>query len=416
MQVNLLTGMLLPQRQGWKNLGMARSDRLMTTPRRHNRTTSDDLFSKLTALLNCKRALAVVVLTLLAPLASGVGTEDLEIRDIILTTGIPSAYARTPSQVLVLNDTGEQWIRLAGEYSAVAVDPISPNRVLLVSSGEVFVSTDRGATRTGVSVPDSINQVEFSRDGTRVYATAATASYQHAHLYRSRNSGVNWTRGADIFSYSMRFPAGAIYVNPWDADRVIVTVGPIASAITGNGGDDWRTLKLGDTYGFAFSPPGTSGIWAATSSGLHLSTDSGLSWTHSVTGHFYKVWIDPNDTSVIYALEGGAALYRSNDGGAQFTRINAPAGIIQVNVLAFDPLVIGRVFMGAMNGIWTSVDAGATWSPYNREIYEPPAPAPAPAPGASGNKSGGGTFSWSMLLALASVGISRRLLIRRRRS
>jgi hypothetical protein len=106
------------------------------------------------------------------------------------------------------------------------------------------------------------------------------------------------------------------------------------------------------------------GKGAPPQSRVARSTDGGRSWTLlSLTGGFVSsLRIDPADTRRIYATLGKDGLYRSDDQGATWERIDAQLPLHYVDALAVAPG--GAVYAGDFTnpGVYRSDDHGATWA------------------------------------------------------
>lgn len=145
----------------------------------------------------------------------------------------------------------------------------------------------------------------------------------------------------------------------------------------------------------------TGTLWLGSASGgLWRSTDDGLSWTPVFdtvgTQTIGTVAVDPNDPQTIWVGTGenvidcesyfGIGLWRSTDGGQTWQpRNGTPLVLDRVSTFAnvsIDPRDSSRIVTGGRirgcgngfaqaGGVWTSDDAGATWTErLSAEVYE----------------------------------------------
>ncbi|MEM7585265.1 MAG: glycosyl hydrolase [Acidobacteriota bacterium] len=191
-------------------------------------------------------------------------------------------------------------------------------------------------------------------------------------------------------------------VNP--EDNSIIYVASAAGGV-------WKTTNRGVTWKPIFDDQGSSSIgcitldpnnphvvWVGTGEnnsqrsvgygdGIYKSLDGGVSWTHmglENSEHIGKILVDPRDSNVIYVAAqgplwskgGDRGLYKSNDGGATWTKSLEISEHTGVSDLVFDPRDPDVLFAtsyqrrrrvwtlingGPEAGIHKSTDAGATW-------------------------------------------------------
>jgi len=226
------------------------------------------------------------------------------------------------------NDAGRTWVPIfddqpTGSVGALAVGGSNPN-VIYVGSGE-------GLQRPDLSTGDGVYK---SIDGGKTW----------------KNTGIR--DGQQI---------AAIIVDPKNADRAFVAVmGHPYGANTERG--VFRTLDGGGTWervlykdentgamALAFDPsdaqtiyadlfesrhgPWENGSWEGKNSGLYKSTDGGATWKHLTKGlpstdeGLGRIGFDvaPSEPKRLFAMvdaRGAGGVYRSDDGGESWKRIN----------------------------------------------------------------------------------------------
>jgi photosystem II stability/assembly factor-like uncharacterized protein len=147
-----------------------------------------------------------------------------------------------------------------------------------------------------------------------------------------------------------------------------------------NRGAQWNPIDGGllATFGFSLAVrPSTHVLYDGTGFGDQFwkSTDQGLTWTRA-TFLFSRdseraVVPDPVASKIVYMTAYGAGVYRSVNDGKTWMRPDstgrsaAPLGNVFVRSLVAYPGVIGRLFVGAGNGVWESTDRGVTWTVRN---------------------------------------------------
>jgi photosystem II stability/assembly factor-like uncharacterized protein len=148
---------------------------------------------------------------------------------------------------------------------------------------------------------------------------------------------------------------------------------------------DWALIGPdgGNVRSLAYDPSDPSRIILGTSAGqLFLSLDGGKSWgplAHLGLGDdlvIDHVVFDPTNPKTIYAAGWGlyhddeGDVFRSDDGGLTWKQLEGAHGK-SIRALAMAPSDHNTLVIGALDGVFWSRDAGATWqrmTPENPEV------------------------------------------------
>ncbi len=199
--------------------------------------------------------------------------------------------------------------------------------------------------------------------GGRVTAVVAAPGGNPAYfgaagggVFKSTNSGVNWT---PVFDEMGVFSIGALAMHPTDANTVYVGTGEANSSV--------------DSYDGA---------------GVFRTTDGGASWTSlglAETRRIARIAVDPVNPQRLFVAAMGTqfstspdrGLYRSEDGGANWTKVlfvNDSTGVCDVVINPAHPETMFcatwervrrstyRRAYGPGGGVWRSVNGGTTWT------------------------------------------------------
>jgi photosystem II stability/assembly factor-like uncharacterized protein len=225
----------------------------------------------------------------------------------------------------------------------------------------------------------------------------------------------------------------ALVVDPHDPRVVYAGTG---SAGAGSGvyksedaGLTWQKASSGlpseDVRALAFTRVEPSTLYAAVGGRgeVFASADGAASWVrlgnYPLTGFEAELAVAPNAEDVLFVAEDVRGLYRSLDGGHNWTEVGQGLpedehGVAKVQSLAIDPTNADVVYVGTGwgsfngNGVYKSTDGGETWAPANRGMIDYGISALAVSPadsriiyagGANGElfKSSDGAATWTDL-------------------
>jgi len=293
----------------------------------------------------------------------------------------------------------------AGSIGAIAVAPSDPN-VVYVGTGEspirgnlspgdgMYRSTDAGKTWIKIGLADAGQVAHIAvhpRNADLVYVAVVGHAFgpnATRGVFRSKDGGKTWEKilfkndSTGAIDLAMD-PTNAriLYAGFWQAVRrpwELVSGGP-GSGIwkSTDGGDTWKDITLSrglpagiiGKIGLAVSPVSHDRVWAlveADSGGLFRSNDGGATWTRSSgdneirqrAWYFTHVVADPGNVDGVYVLN--VTLLKSVDGGKTFTNLHAPHG--DHHALWIDPRDPQRMINGNDGGATVSQNGGATWT------------------------------------------------------
>jgi photosystem II stability/assembly factor-like uncharacterized protein len=270
------------------------------------------------------------------------------------------------------DDAGRTWNPIfdaapTGSVGALAVAPSDP-KILYAGSGEglqrpdlavgdgVYKSTDGGNTWTNLGLREGQQIAGIAidpRNADRVFVAVLGHPYgpnEERGIYRSTDGGATWQR---VLYENANVGGFAVAIDPHDPNVVYATL--------------WAARQAPWEIGMSFEIAG---------SGVFKSIDGGSTWHRLMSGlpprvGRCEVAIAPSNPQIVYVYadverkgnESGA-LYRSDDAGAHFTRMNDAANIAQrgddLISIAVDPRDADTIYL-TNTSTYRSIDGGKTF-------------------------------------------------------
>jgi photosystem II stability/assembly factor-like uncharacterized protein len=292
---------------------------------------------------------------------------------------------------------------------AVAIDP-SNSKTVWVGTGEAWVrnsvsvgdgiykSTDGGENWTNVGLKGSEHIAKILVDptgGNNVLACATGHLWDdndEGGVYKTADGGKTWTKvlaganrssGCALLAMSRQEPK-TIYASMWDFRRQGWTFrsgGPGSGLFKStDGGDHWTEVNDSNAKGLPPKPWGRVAIAVAPAKpqvvyanieaekgrGLYRSNDGGANWS-KLDASNYMVWrpfyfgnliVDPKDENKIFKPD--LILLYSTDGGKSFNIVSGGAHG-DFHDVWIDPKDPSIVIAGDDGGLWRSEDGGNRW-------------------------------------------------------
>lgn len=321
-------------------------------------------------------------------------------------------FGSTGGGVWKTTDGGSNWKNISDKYfggsiGAVALAPSEPSII--------YVGTGEGTMRGNVSEGDGLWK---SEDGGRSWKNLGLRDTRHitkilvhprnpdivwvaavGHLfgpneergvYKTTDGGKTWKRvlfvnqqaGAVDMVMDPSNP-NLLYATTWRVTRTPYSLesGGEGSGLwkSTDGGETWKNLSRNkglpkDTIGIIgvtlceSNPDRVYAIIESRTGGVFRSDDGGDTWTkvsddsnvRQRAWYFSKIYCDPKNENILYALNVG--FYRSRDGGKTFQQIPTPHG--DHHALWIDSNDPNRMIIADDGGAQISFDAGNNWSTY----------------------------------------------------
>jgi len=292
---------------------------------------------------------------------------------------------------------------------AVAIDP-SNSKIVWVGTGEawtrnsvsvgdgVYKSTDSGENWTNVGLKDSehIAKIMVNPADSNDVLVCATGHLWNDNdergVYQTTDGGKTWKKvlagvngssGCAMIARSKQEPK-TIYAAMWDFRRQGWTFrsgGPGSGIFKStDGGGTWSEISDSKAKGLPAKPYGRIAVQVAESKpsvvyanieaekgrGLYRSDDGGASWT-KLDASNYMVWrpfyfgnliVDPKDENKIFKPD--LILLLSNDGGKTFNTVSG-GDHGDFHDVWIDPKNPNIVIAGDDGGLWRSEDGGNRW-------------------------------------------------------
>jgi photosystem II stability/assembly factor-like uncharacterized protein len=260
------------------------------------------------------------------------------------------------------SDTGKTWGASSQGLLASLIDSLAQNSTYLfagLDGGGLYRSKDGGATWLATSElgHQSVKSIVVNPANPGVvYATTSANG-----VYKSTDGGATWqtkNSGLAVASLAPASVSGAVPSGPLDLFQAVQQedgAGELApDAIS------YSILTLA----FDFSNPANVYLGTSTS-GVIKSVNSGVSWAASGLAGLavYSLAVDPAHPQVVYAGTDGAsgALWKSQNGGANWSQSNSGLQNITVNFILVDPSNSSHVLAGTSDGVYQSTNNGGGW-------------------------------------------------------
>jgi photosystem II stability/assembly factor-like uncharacterized protein len=290
---------------------------------------------------------------------------------------------------------------------AVTIDP-SNHKTIWVGTGEawtrnstsvgdgIYKSTDNGENWTNMGLKDSERIAKIIVDpktSDTVYACVTGHLWNdndERGVYKTTDGGKNWRKvlagangstGCGLISMAPSEPQ-TIYASMWDFRRQGWTFrsgGPGSGLFKStDGGEHWSEISPANAEGLPAKPYGRIAVAVAPSqpqtvyaiienknSALYRSDDGGKKWVR-LDASQYLVWrsfyfanliVDPKDASKVFKPD--LILLESTNGGKSFSSVANAHG--DHHTLWIDPGNTNVIFTGDDGGLWNSIDGGLRW-------------------------------------------------------
>jgi photosystem II stability/assembly factor-like uncharacterized protein len=314
------------------------------------------------------------------------------------------------------DDFGRTWRPIfddqpTGSIGAVAVAPSDPN-IIYVGSGEglqrpdlsvgdgMYKSSDAGRTWRHLGLRDA-QQIPAilidPKDPNRLFVAVLGHPYgpnAERGVFRSTDGGQSFQKvlykdeltGAIDLAFDPRNPQ-TVYAVMWQAQQ-----GPWENGVFGgpnsglfqssDGGATWKPAGAGlpdyakdglGRIGLGIAPSDGSRVYALVEArgpagGLYRSDDAGATF-RKVNGEqriygrgsdFACVRVDPNNKDTVWVAN--IATHKSTDAGQSFTSVKGAPGGDDYHTIWINPLNPQIILLAADQGATISVNGGATWS------------------------------------------------------
>ncbi len=267
-------------------------------------------------------------------------------------------FVTDTSQVWKSTDGGTSWHKKANGFGAsggisVVIDPTNAD-IVYVAGGNI------GNAGGWTPVPDVVQGIFRTTDGGDTWTLVKNATF-----VRSGRGGIH-----------IAFAGSNMYAAPSKQGILKSTNGGVAWNLLNKSGGGY-VLDTVDLRNITAHPTDNTVLYVSASDGLYKVVDSGGSATVTKigtglpSGTVFQLVIDPGTPNTMYVAKGSSGVYRSTDGGLNFSARNnglsTPLGAGgRVRDIAMSPVNANKLivsFYGLFgNYVYHTSDGGASWT------------------------------------------------------
>ena len=315
---------------------------------------------------------------------------------------VVASFSQIASIVTPPAVTDLKWQSL-GPYGAnvyvFAVDPANSQNVYAGTySGGVYKTSNGGASwlpaNVGMAPGTGVKGIGFDpQDSTIIYAGTK------AGVFKTTDAGQSWS---EISAGLTTKDINTLIVDPTDGKTLYVGTQGGGVFKTSNGGTSWGPVNGGFvvagsdfySYALAIDPANHQTIYAGTGNTgggkVFKSTDGGANWSATGSGttmsRVFTLVLDPSSAGTLFAGTGNSGIYRTTDGGATWQHLTNGPGLSTASItqMAIDKSTPKTVYAGAyQGGVYKSIDGGNSWLQSNSGLTNTDVYAIAVDPGDS---------------------------------
>jgi photosystem II stability/assembly factor-like uncharacterized protein len=315
---------------------------------------------------------------------SAIGPDGANVVTLMIDPEAPAiAFAGTiGSGILKTTNGAASWTTAnsglpTSNVLALAIDPAAPSILYAGTDAGVFKSTDGGQTWFAANgglgaAPTVVNALAIDAESPSTLYAGTSGG-----VFKTTNGATSWT---SINAGLSGLAARVITVDPTSASTVYVGVDDIVGDSnygafkSTDGGTTWTKIYSVPPDGEGGAPPimalvvdplRPSRVYLLVAFNRVLtSQDGGATWS-DIAAPAHDVWslaIDPASSGTIYVGTYLGLVFRTTDGGAHWA--SAPDGpqASGVNVIAISGSAPATLYAGTRNGVFRSSDSAQTWT------------------------------------------------------
>ncbi|HJY42742.1 MAG TPA: hypothetical protein VJ303_15925 [Steroidobacteraceae bacterium] len=264
-------------------------------------------------------------------------------------------------------------ISFAGSSGRVYVSTFDTGVHFLADGDAVTTPVDNDALQglqSSSTLASTFGLLAQSRGSDRVFV-GISGGYA-----RSDDNGDTWQLGTATGTNGNVDTVVHFAASPDNPDLIVASTAPGMHRSI-DGGDTWVPANAGlpaqaEATALAFAGVGAPNtvfagieVFGGGAQGVYKSTDGGVNWTPANSGfetsEIRAVAVDPHEPQVVYVAAGANGLLKTTNGGASWSRLDWPNPPGLTTAVAIDPNLPSTIYVAGLNTFARSVDDGAMW-------------------------------------------------------